>query len=274
MKTIVAKRRILNLTDFKSRSAKLDDFGILIKEPTKIFVGNKLMAVYDVLNIDDKSYVEALKVLKFSKHFRANSSKTNTALPTISAVIGFQPRLALRRDFCGPTATATNQPVAHNQIASLLKEISASYKSANPQLYEKHIRMVREKVLPQYAIEKSAFTSGIVNKNNQLLYHFDTGNFKDVWSCMAVFRLGTTGGYLAIPELNIGIECANKSLFMFDGQGILHGVTPIIKTHMGGYRYSIVFYSLSQMWKCLPVTEELARIKQKKTIREVRRAKL
>ena len=55
---------------------------------------------------------------------------------------------------------------------------------------------------------------------------------------------------------------------MFDGQGIMHGVTPITYESPLSYRYSIVYYSLKQMWKCLTIDEELVRIRNKKTQRE------
>ncbi len=55
---------------------------------------------------------------------------------------------------------------------------------------------------------------------------------------------------------------------MFDGQSILHGVTPINKVSPKGYRFSIVYYTLKRMWQCLEVDEELVRVRQKKTERE------
>lgn len=53
----------------------------------------------------------------------------------------------------------------------------------------------------------------------------------------------------------------------------MHGVTPIIKTHRDGYRFTVVYYSLEQMWKCLTITQELARIRNVKTQREAKRLK-
>jgi hypothetical protein len=45
---------------------------------------------------------------------------------------------------------------------------------------------------------------------------------------------------------------------MFDGQELLHGVTPIKQLSEHARRYTIVFYSLVGMWSCLPLDEELA----------------
>ena len=132
----------------------------------------------------------------------------------------------------------------------------------------KHAEVTGEKVLGEYKIPKTPFTSGIVNKDNQLKYHFDTGNFKEVYSAMLVLKRDIAGGHLSIPEFDMGIELKNNSLFMFDGQGLLHGVTPIFKKTARAVRYSIVYYSMRQMWNCLPITDELIRIRKKKAERE------
>lgn len=90
---------------------------------------------------------------------------------------------------------------------------------------------------------------------------------------MLVFKRDIVGGHLSCPEYGLGFKLKNNSLLMFDGQSILHGVTPIQKKSASAYRYSIVYYSLQQMWKCMSVDEELARIRNKKTEREIKRAK-
>jgi hypothetical protein len=80
------------------------------------------------------------------------------------------------------------------------------------------------------------------------------------------------GGYLAVPELNIGFSFDRPALIMFDGQGLIHGVTPLEKRSKEAYRYSVVYYALQQMCKCGTLDEELARIRKVKTQRELKRA--
>ena len=84
---------------------------------------------------------------------------------------------------------------------------------------------------------------------------------------MVAFRDKVEGGHLAIPEYNIGLEIADLSLTFFAGQEVLHGVTPF-HTNQGGYRYTLVYYTMNQMWKCEDVSTEVARIRQRKTTRE------
>ena len=108
-----------------------------------------------------------------------------------------------------------------------------------------------------------------MNKNNPLKYHLDSGNFKGVLSNMIVFKKGTSGGHLVIPQLDLALEVVDNSLTIFNGQEILHGVSPIEYDETDGYRYSVVYYSLEQMWKCDPIDDEIVRIRQMKTEREI-----
>ena len=122
-----------------------------------------------------------------------------------------------------------------------------------------------DKVLKEYKMRDTVFTSGIINKNNELNYHYDAGNFEECYSCMITAKNGITGGYLAMPEYDVNVEVLHGSVFLFDGQSILHGVTPIQKMGDDHYRYTVVYYSLKEMWKCLEFGDELARAKKRMT---------
>jgi hypothetical protein len=139
-----------------------------------------------------------------------------------------------------------------------------------PETYATHTQTT-DKVLRDYVIPGTPFTSGIVNKNNPLKYHFDSGNFKEVFSTMLAIRGGTAGGHLALPAYDVGLAIANNSVTIFDGQQILHGVTPIKFLTPDAYRFTIVYYSLRKMWDCLPLREEVERIRNVKFEREKKR---
>ncbi len=91
---------------------------------------------------------------------------------------------------------------------------------------------------------------------------------------MPVFKSGIKGGHLALPEYGLGVELKDNSIFMFDGQSIMHGVTPIKYESPLSYRFSVVYYSLKRIWQCLEIDAELARIRQKKTKREKERVNM
>jgi hypothetical protein len=174
------------------------------------------------------------------------------------------PRIALRNDFCSATSLARESPKEHAVVANYSVNLAKMYSNYSEKTYAKHLDTTDTKVLNEYRIPNTPFTSGIINKNNPLKYHFDAGNFKAVYSCMVVFKHKVSGGHLAMPEYGVAFECAHNTAMMFDGQEILHGVTPIKKEGESSLRYSIVYYSLQQIWNCLPLTEEIARLRNKK----------
>lgn len=265
MKTIQAKRIAIDLADYKMRSAKESDYQVLVSEDTLVYEGDRLMIGYIELDLDCSDIVNALLRIKYTKDYRTNG------LPTTSRIFGFNPRAPLRKDFCSATTLAKESPNDHAIITNYAAKVAEYYRNLNPDLYGKHDQETKDHVVGDYRVKDSPFTSGIINKNNPLKYHFDSGNFRDVWSCMLVFKRDVEGGYLSVPEYGLGFELKHNSLFMFDGQGLLHGVTPIKKNSPRSFRYSIVYYSLREMWNCLPITDELLRIQQKRIEREEKR---
>jgi hypothetical protein len=268
MKILKVSKKNIDYKDYVKRSAKEGDYSIFIKEPTTLVDAdtNEILVIFDILPDDTTDVVRALNKIRY------DTTKRVGGLKTTSRIFGFSPRVMMRKDFCSSTALAIESPVEHQMICDLGMQIERYYREYSPEGYKRHGALTAEKVLPEYRINKeSIFTSGIINKNNPLKYHFDTGNFKDVYSCMVVFKKGIEGGYLSVPEYDVGFELCDNSLLMFDGQSLLHGVTPIRKTSPHSIRYSIVYYSLRQMWNCLTIDEELARIRNRKSEREKKR---
>ena len=270
MKVLRLKKRELDLGVFVKRSAVESDFKTLITEPTIIVDDDdgQIKIIYDHLEgLDTEPLVEALKRIKY------HEGKRSRGLVSRSRIFGYRPRLELRGDYCSTTSLAVEAPNEHALVADFAIKLEEYYKRYQEEGYAKHKMLAEEKVKKEYRIQgKSVFTSGIINKNNPLKYHYDRGNFRDVYSCMVVFKQDIQGGFLSVPAYDIGFQLPNNSIFLFDGQSILHGVTPIKRHHENGHRFSIVYYSLKRMWQCLEVDEELARIRKRKTQRERARA--
>lgn len=267
MKVVTLKKRDIDFKEYIKRSAFEKDYTTLITEPTIIVdleTGQRVV-FYDVLKGDFTKEVNALKAIEFG------TSNRTGGLVSTSRIIGYQPRIAMRHDFCSSTSLSKEQPEQHRIICDLAIKLAEKYKELAPEIFRQHEETTVNKVKPSYKMEGTPFTSGIINKNNLLKYHFDTGNFRDVYSAMIVFKHNTGGGYLSLPEYNVGFSLPDKSVLIFDGQKLMHGVTPIIKNSADSHRYSIVYYSLQQMWKCLTIDEELARIRKVKTAREQKR---
>lgn len=266
MKVLDIEPRPIDYKEYVKRSAYEADYEHLIAEDTLIKINGVPSILYKKLDFSLDALRRTLGLIDYQTTIRSNGLKTT------SRVFGYQPRIAMRRDYCTATTLAADEPDKNEVVCDYGRKIAEIYKTHFPHLVEKHQHWVEEKVRPEWKISNSPFTSGIINKNNPLKYHFDAGNIKGVCSCMIGLKRSVGGGHLAVPELNIGLEIADGTLSIFDGQSILHGVTPIRRMSADAYRYTVVYYTLHQMWKCEPLDLELARIRNVKTERERKRA--
>lgn len=269
MRELILKKRRLDLKQFVRRSASEDDYAELLDgDVVGVDADTKeVIFVCKNLEFDDREIMAALDGIKYTENIRTSGLKTR------SRIFGYRPRNTVRKDYCSAVSLAVDQPREHATVCRYGVQIAGVYGEFTPETFAQHQQIMKDKVLDEWAIKDTPFTSGIINKNNPLKYHFDSGNFKNVYSCMAVFKRDIKGGYLSLPEYNVGLALPHNSVFMFDGQSVLHGVTPITRQSTNAMRYSIVYYSLQQIWNCLPLSDEVARIRSLKTEREVRRAK-
>lgn len=268
MKTItLSKNEDFIPKDYIRRSAVESDYKTLIDYSCMMLDKDtgELIGMYLIMPKTPTKLLQALLSIKYDKNKRL------AGLITHSRIFGYKPREKIRNDFCTATTLAKENPVNHQIICDFAKELTKYYKKYCGEIFTYHLSIAEEKILPQWKIKGTPFSSGIVNKNNALHYHHDSGNFKNVYSNMVAFKSNVKGGHLAIPEYGIGLEIANNSIVLFDGQKILHGVTPIKLMSKNAYRLSIVYYTLQQMWNCGPLTEELLRIKQVRTVLEKKR---
>lgn len=265
MKRINVDRKPIDKKDYIRRTAMLSDVTRHIKDDVIIYHNNKPILLYRILPKKPNDVRWAVKNIKYG------TGKRTHGLVNTSAVFGYNPRQENKHDYCSASAMGTSHPKQHYVISRFAQEVSKYYHEFFPDTYYEHKNKVKDKVKDQWVIKNSVFTSGIVNKNNQLKYHYDSGNFKNVYSNMVVFKGDVQGGHLVIPELDISLEVADNSLTIFDGQDLLHGVSPIEYKNNKAYRYSVVYYSLERMWQCNTIEEEIDRIREKKMVREANR---
>jgi hypothetical protein len=267
MKILEIIPKQLEIKEFKKRTAFEDDCKNIIDEDCLVTIGGVPKILYCKINCDTEKIRWAVKTIKYVSDKRTNGLKTN------STIFGYSPKVALRKDFCSATAMAINFPKQHYIICEFAKELTKLYEEFFPETLKLHYETSQKKVLNEWILDGTPFTSGIVNKNNPLKYHHDSGNFKNVLSNMLVLKKNVQGGRLACPEFDIKFECDDNHVVIFDGAQILHGVTPIIPVFEDekSYRYSVVYYSLEQMWKCDSVNEEVKRIRTVKKQREFKR---
>lgn len=267
MKRIDIIPKDIDYKEYQLRDALITDVSTLIKDECVIYVNDEPVIFYMVLPPDILKHIRwAVKNIKYGKTERTGGLKTQ------SKIFGYMPRNAIRSDFCHIAAMSQEEEKQHKVITDFGKILSDYYKEHMPTHFNYHQQVVEEKVLQDWKIEGTPFTSGIVNKNNKLKYHLDSGNFKNLLSNMVVLKRDVEGGHLVIPELDIALECPDGAIVLFNGQNILHGVSEIFYNNPSSYRYSVVYYSLEQMWKCEPLDLEIDRIRNVKTEREKNRA--
>lgn len=268
MRYLDATPRDIDTKVLRRRSAKDSDCETLITEDCVVRSGGQAKIVYiaRLLNPEIERAREAVQRVKYQ------TSTRTSGLVSRSRIFGYAPRNVLRGHPCRSTSMATDHPEEHAAICNAALAVDAQYKKFFPEVHEQH-RETTKKVREQWMIPGSVFTSGIVNYNNPLQYHFDAGNFSQVCSAMVAFRHKTQGGHLACPELGIAFEIADRSLILFDGQKLLHGVTPIKRMSEEAFRFTVVYYSLKQMWNCETVQGEVDLLRERRTNTEQRRAR-
>lgn len=272
MQTLVLEKKKLNLREFVQRRANESDCPTLLKDDFRLIdkASGKVVCLY-VRPAEDAAALD--EMFDCCTKVNYQESTRTSGLRTTSRIFGYNPRNAIRKDFCSITSFATEQPAQHAKIVAGGAIAAKHYALHSPELYADHLKTTKERVVEDYRYADVPFTSGIINDNNPLCYHFDSGNFKEVWSAMIVLKRDIGGGYLSMPEYGVMCEVRDKTIFYFDGQNILHGVTPITKLKPDARRFSIVYYSLRAMWNCAPLRDEIARARMRREqVEQKRRA--
>ena len=264
MTTIQLAKKQFNPKELLLSSPKRSDYSSVIREDCIAYPEGELpilsMKWEGLVIPTEKELLRCFEKIKYSESTRVGGLKTR------SACLGSKPRVAIKNDYCSKAETASNYPLEHEIFLSCSRTFAHLYKQHFPDIFQNHLDCLNRKgkeIHKDYIIEGTPFTSGILNRDNALKYHRDGGNIKDTMSCMLVLKRDIVGGYLVLPEYDVAFELGNMTLFFFNGQKIIHGVTPFTKESKQAYRYSAVFYTMEKMWECLPIDKELRRIQEK-----------
>lgn len=124
----------------------------------------------------------------------------------------------------------------------LAKESEQIIADILPKQYEKQVELFKQ--VPDKWKFGNLFTSSISNFNISAPFHRDTGNIQNTVNVIICKRLNSKGGDLHVPDYDATIGQQDNSILVYPAWRNVHGVTPIIPTHEGGYRNSLVFYPL------------------------------
>jgi hypothetical protein len=256
MQTVEIKKRKLDPDGFIGRYADDSDCKTRIDFDAKVYLDGELSMVHlHDIGIDLEPFYKELS--SFKKWTSSTRTTKRSSLKSTSKTFGYLPRNPLRGQPCNPSVLCKQSPELWSKLMSISELVSDIYKKENDKLWSKHNSLANEKLKTNYRISKTPFTTGIINKSSRLQYHFDAGNFADVWSAMLCVSNGIHGGDLCLPELNTRVEISNGSLTFFNGQGLIHGVSKFKRTRENAERYTIVWYSLVRLWQCLAQKDEV-----------------
>lgn len=239
---------------------------------TILTIEGEPVIVYGEINADFKVISSILKKIRYGNGQRVTQYSNDTEVNHSRDInFGYKPKKVVYAQPPGACRLNAEAPLWYNEVVRLGEFLLTKYESFAPKKFEYHKKTVEESVEPQWRIGKTPYTQGVINDRNALGYHYDRDNFKGVWSCMAYFMNGIRGGDLIVPSLRAKLLCADHTYVLFDGCGLMHGVTPIIKTRPSGYRYSIVYYSRKSMVGLKSYEEELTKMKNTEVKKHAKR---
>lgn len=124
----------------------------------------------------------------------------------------------------------------------LAKQSEELIKEILPKQYYQQIELFND--VPSKWKFGKLFTSSISNYNISAPFHRDNANIVGAVNVIICKKHNSKGGDLHVPDYNATIGQQDNSILVYPAWRNVHGVTPILPTHEGGYRNSLVFYPL------------------------------
>ena len=162
-----------------------------------------------------------------------------------STILGSVPPKALMRREYKNRSSVHAVKSAQTFIKAMLllaRESEDLIKEILPKQYERQVELFKD--VPEKWRFSNLFTSSISNFNISAPLHRDAGNIVGAVNVIICKKQNSKGGDLHIPDYNATIGQRDNSILVYPAWRNVHGVTPIIPTHEGGYRNSLIFYPL------------------------------
>lgn len=179
---------------------------------------------------------------------RADGKGIYNVIKQYSAIIGsIPPKPHMRRPYASRSSVHAS-PTSKNFVKAmtgLMRQCNAIYRDIMPQAYEQH-RAAMQAVPAKWRFGE-LFTSSISNCNISAPYHIDHANLRPTCNFIITKRHRSTGGNLHVPDYDACFDQGSYSLLVYPAWRNMHGVTPIVPQQEGGYRNSLIFYSLKAL---------------------------
>ena len=216
--------------------------GFYIKDISKY--SDKAAKLADLADKELRSKSVPKSTMKRSSGFgTGNTEKEVLQYSTILG--GVPPKPHMKRPY--PTISSVHQvKSAQTFIKAMLmlaNESEQIIKTLVPNVWEQQNEIFQSKVDRKWRFG-NLWTSSISNYNISAPFHRDAGNIEGCVNVIIAKKLNAIGGNTTIPDYNATIDSCDNSMLVYPAWRNLHGVTPIVPTHNGGYRNSLVFYPL------------------------------
>jgi hypothetical protein len=174
-----------------------------------------------------------------------SGNKERPVMEGCSAILGaVPPKPYIGRPFAS-ISSRHNDKKSQTFIKAMLllaKESELLIKELLPKQYEQQIELFKD-VNEKWKFG-NLFTSSVSNLNVPVNFHIDKNNIVGSVNVIICKKFNSKGGDLHVPDYNATIGQKDNSILVYPAWKNVHGVTPIIPTHKGGYRNSLVFYPL------------------------------
>jgi len=176
---------------------------------------------------------------------KTGNFKYKNEVEQLSAIIGsIPPKPHMSRPYPSISSVHLNKKSETFIKAMLLlaQESEQLIKEILPKQYEQQIELFKD--VPEKWRFANLFTSSISNYNISAPFHRDTQNIVGAINVIICKKHNSKGGDLNVPDYGATIGQQDNSILVYPAWRNVHGVTPIIPTHEGGYRNSLIFYPL------------------------------
>jgi len=123
-----------------------------------------------------------------------------------------------------------------NESEKIIRLITPNVWHQQNEIFQKHV--------PEEWRFGNLWTSSISNFNISAPFHRDAGNIVGCVNVIIAKKQNATGGNTSVPDYGATMDSCDNSMLVYPAWKNVHGVTPIVPTHEGGYRNSLVFYPL------------------------------
>jgi hypothetical protein len=177
--------------------------------------------------------------------FKHTATNIGQGVEQMSVILGsIPPKPMVRRPYASISSVHSMKSAQTFIKAMLLlaRESENLIKEILPKQHQQQIKLFTE--VPEKWKFGNLFTSSISNYNISAPFHRDTGNIVGAVNVIICKKHNAKGGDLHVPDYNATIGQQDNSILVYPAWRNVHGVTPIIPTHEGGYRNSLIFYPL------------------------------